>query len=45
MFVPGGVLLYVGDTEDKDLYRDDAALNELNLYNVIRETMIRISAA
>ena len=32
MFVPGGVLLYVGDTEDKDLYRDDAALNELNLY-------------
>lgn len=32
IFVHGGTLLYVGDTEDKDLYRDDAALNELNLF-------------
>ncbi len=30
-FVPGGKLLYVGDTEDKDLYRDDEALEELHL--------------
>ncbi len=30
-FVPGGKLLYVGDTENKDLYRDDEALGELHL--------------
>lgn len=30
-FAPGGRLLYIGDTEDKDLYMDAAGLEALNL--------------
>lgn len=30
-FAPGGKLLYIGDTEDKDLYVDTAGLEVLNL--------------
>lgn len=30
-FAPGGKLLYIGDTEDKDLYLDEDGLKSLNL--------------
>jgi len=30
-FIPGGKLLYIGDTEDKDLYVDNEGLKSLNL--------------